>query len=282
MSEGVRLETDGHITWLKWHRGHRQAGDISFTAERISEGLSLGASVEIDLVCHAGGGFAVLHDETLDRATTGSGRVSHANAASLRQLRLRDHGGNATDHPVMLLEDLASLLMDNRTGKGGLLQLDMKEASANISDADIKAFQSSMAPVCDRVILSGGDAEAVRRLSEGLPEMRVGHDPCFDGVIAELTASGDFGGFVAQALAASPRAEMIYLHHRLVLDADTMGFDLIDAFHQVGKTVDAYTINHANADNLPNVLRLLSLKADQITTDDPTGLEALVHSVRNR
>jgi glycerophosphoryl diester phosphodiesterase len=281
MSEGVKLETDGHITWLKWHRGHRQAGDISFTAERISEGLSLGASVEIDLVCHAGGGFAVLHDETLDKATTGCGRVSHASAETLRQLRLRDSHGIATEHRVMLLEDLARLLMHTSKGKGGLLQLDMKEVSSNISDADIMVFKSSIAPVYDRVILSGGDAEAVRRLSEGLPTMRIGHDPCFDGVIAELAASGNFGGFAAEALAASPRAEMIYLHHRLVLNADAMGFDLIDAFHQAGKTVDAYTINHANAESLPDVLQLLSLRADQITTDDPTGLEALVNSVRD-
>jgi glycerophosphoryl diester phosphodiesterase len=277
-SDGVSLEIDGHITWLKWHRGHRQAGDISFTAERISEGLALGASVEIDLVCHADGGFAVLHDKTLERSTTGSGRVADATAATLRQLRLRDPKGNATRHPVMLLDDLADLLSKSGLGKNGLLQLDMKEISSDIGDSDIAAFTSAIAPVCNYVILSGGDAEAVQRLSEALPAMRTGYDPCLDGAIEQLTASRDFSGFVAKALAASPRAEMIYLEYRLILLADTMGFNLIEAFHQAGKTIDAYTINHAVPGNLPDVMRLLALRADQITTDDPVGLEALVHS----
>lgn len=281
MSDGIKIVTGGHVTWLKWHRGHRQAGDISFTPERISEGLSLGASVEIDLVCHAGGGFAVLHDVTLDRATTGTGRVSDASVEVLRQLRLRDASGNATGHKVMLLDDLANLLKSTSAKQGGLLQLDMKEVSASISEDDILAFKATMAPVCERVILSGGDAEAVRRLSDGLPMMRIGYDPCFDGVVAALTGSGAFSDFVAEALATSPHAEMIYLHHRLVLAADAMGFDLIEAFHQAGKAVDAYTINHATADSMPDVLRLLALRADQITTDDPVGLEELVNSVRH-
>ena len=71
---------------------------------------------------------------------------------------------------------------------------------------------------------------------------------------------------------------MIYLHHKLVLFADAAGFDMIGAFHQAGRTIDAYTINRAIPDVLPDVRRLLALKADQITTDDPVGLETLITS----
>jgi glycerophosphoryl diester phosphodiesterase len=273
---GIGVETDGHWTWLKWHRGHRFAGDISFTRQRITEGMSLGASVEIDLVRFRGDGFAVLHDETLDRATTGTGRVLDASEDDLRSLRLRDHAGLPTDHSVMLIGDLGQLLLAGECHENAVLQLDLKEDSASIRDTDIASFASAISPVAHSVILSGGDAEAVERLSRAVPDMPIGYDPCHDGAIERLMESCDFAGFVETALSASPRARMIYLHHQLVLFADTAGYDLIAAFHRAGCRVDAYTIKAAVPEALPNVLRLLALKADQITTDDPAGLEALL------
>ncbi|WP_086999167.1 glycerophosphodiester phosphodiesterase [Rhizobium sullae] len=273
---GIAIERDGHRTWLKWHRGHRFAGDISFTRRRIAEGMLLGASVEIDLVRFRGEGFAVLHDETLDRATTGTGRVLDASEEYLRGLQLRDQAGLPTDHPVMLIGDLGQLLLAGGCHENAVLQLDLKEESASIRDVDITAFTSAMSSVARSVILSGGDARAVERLSRAVPDMLVGYDPCYDGAIERLMESRDFGGFVETALAASPRAKMIYLDHELVLFADAAGYDLIGAFHRIGRRVDTYTITAAVPEALPKILRLLALKADQITTDDPVGLEALL------
>jgi hypothetical protein len=101
---------DGHRTYFKWHRGRRQASDPVFTGQRILEGLTLGASVEVDLVHHGSGGFAVLHDTTLGRESTGEGKVAETSAAVLRTLRIRDNDGRPSPHPVMLLEDLCALL----------------------------------------------------------------------------------------------------------------------------------------------------------------------------
>lgn len=273
---GIAVERAGHRTWLKWHRGHRFAGDISFTSERIVEGMELGASVEIDLVGFGGDGFAVLHDETLDAATTGTGPVREASETYLRGLHLRDPFGAPSAHKVMMLDDLARLLAEiDRDPRAGL-QLDLKENSNSIRDADIAAFAAAIAPVADSVILSGGDALAVERLSKAVPEMAIGYDPCHDGAIERLMETRDFAGFVAGAVHASPRARMIYLNRRLVLFADQAGFDMIAAFHDTGRVVDAYTINSAVPSALPTVRRLLELKADQITTDDPVGLERLL------
>lgn len=273
---GISIEANGHRTLLKWHRGHRYAGDISFTRERIVEGMALGASVEIDLVRFADEGFAVLHDETLDRATTGEGPVLKATANYLRSLHLRDHQGAPTGHPIMLVQDLGQVLQGSARAPGAILQLDLKEHSTDIRDADIAVFADAIAPVAASVILSGGDAKAVERLSQAVPDMPIGYDPCHDGAIGRLRESCDFVGFVAGALAASPRAEMIYLEHKLVLFANAAGFDLIGAFHEAGRRVDAYTINEPRPEVLSDILRLLALKADQITTDDPAGLEALL------
>ncbi|OLP58870.1 glycerophosphodiester phosphodiesterase [Xaviernesmea oryzae] len=275
-SRGISIRRDGHETWFKWHRGRRQAGDLSFTRHRLIEGLRLGASLEIDLVRYADPGFAVLHDETLDAATTGQGPVLAASAETLRGLRLRLENGQPTDHPVMLIEDLGRLIAETRAEAGetaAVVQLDMKEASTSIREDDIAAFARAIQPVARSVILSAGDAEAVARLSAAVPDMPIGYDPCHFGASDALRESRDFKGFVAQAVEASPHATMIYLEYPLVLFAAEAGFDIIAAFHQADRRVDAYTLTVTSPEAVADAERLLALKVDQITTDDPAGLE---------
>ena len=273
MPDAIAIVQGGHRTLLKWHRARRRAGDPAFTPRRIREGMTLGASVEVDLVAHAGDGFAVLHDMTLDGATTGKGPVRAASAAELRTLRLRDPGGRPIADRVLLLEDLAALLGEGGVHPDALLQLDYKEENPPLSPTALAAFARAVAPVARHGILSSGDAGAVRALAASAPGLRIGYDPCHDGAIERLRASRDYGGFVAEALAALP-AETIYLDHALVLFAAGDGFDLVAAFHAAGRRVDAYTIRGADAAGLAAARRLLALRVDQITTDDAEGLAA--------
>ena len=60
----------------------------------------------------------------------------------------------------------------------------------------------------------------------------------------------------------------------IVIDAHHSGHDLVAAFHETGRHVDAYTIRRADAEGLATARRLLALRVDQITTDDPEGLGA--------
>jgi len=261
-------------TWLKWHRGRRCAADMEFDPARIVEGMQLGASVEIDIVRHAGGGFAVLHDDTLDRATTGTGPVSAATAAELRTLTRRDNAGLATETPIALLGDLCQRLAETRIGAGALLQLDLKETSETLTETDIQAFARDVAPVQRHLVLSGGDAKAVRRLAQALPRVQVGHDPCHFGMRDALAATGDDTGFVAHALTEAGRATLIYLDIRLIFDALRRGFDMIAAFHAEGRRIDAYTVQTITPETVALCERLMTLGVDQITTDDPEGLFA--------
>ncbi|KFC72318.1 cytoplasmic glycerophosphodiester phosphodiesterase [Devosia sp. LC5] len=276
MTDPITIVRNGHKTWLKWHRGRRRAGDPAFTGERILEGMRLGASVEVDLVIHADRGYAVLHDLSVERETTGTGKVAELSAAQLRSLFLRDEDGQPLDQPVMLLEDLAALLAESGAHSDALLQLDYKEDALALDERAITTFKDSIAPVARHMILSSGDAASVQLLSDGVDGLRIGYDPCHDGALERLAVSRDFVGFVADAIAASPNAEMIYLAYPLVLEADHLGFDIVAAFHARGRRIDAYTIKAANADSRVAVERLLALKVDQITTDDPEGLAALV------
>ncbi len=274
MVPAVSVMRGGRRTFLKWHRARRLAEDPVFTGRRIIEGLRAGASVEVDLVVHGDGGFAVLHDTELDRETTGQGPVRQAPATLLRNLHLRDEAGAPLTDQVMLLEDLAALVAREGAHPEGLLQLDYKEDAAALDTRAIATFRQALAPVARHFILSSGDATAVRLLSEGLDGLRIGYDPCHMGAIGRLHESRDFVGFVAGAVAASPAAEMIYLDHRLILWAQAEGSDLVSAFHNQGRRVDAYTIQRADAEGVGAARRLLALRVDQITTDDPEGLAA--------
>ena len=274
MTDAISVTRDGHRTFLKWHRARRQFTDPVFTGRRILEGLRLGASVEVDLVRHADDGFAVLHNLSLDKETTGTGLVRETSAEVLRGLHLRDNEGQPIAEKVMLLDDLAALLAQEGAHPDALLQLDYKEDAAALNRATVANFARAMGPVGRHFILSSGDAESVRVLTAAAPGVRVGYDPCHQGALERLAATRDYAAFVADAVAAAPKAELDYLEYRLVLEADRDGFDIIGAFHAHGRRIDAYTVRRADDEGMAVIKRLLALKVDQITTDDPEGVAA--------
>ena len=251
MSDPLYLDGGGHRTWLKWHRGRRKASDPVFTGSRILEAMRLGASVEVDLVIHADHGCAILHNFSLEEETTGSGLVRETPA-----------------------EDLCALLAQNQPHPDALLQLDFKEDSAALTPEVIANFGATVGPVARSLILSGGDFNAISLLANSAPNLRTGYDPCYGESLARLKATGDFKTFIDEALKTAPDAEMIYLAYDIVLEADAAGFDIVAPIHAAGRRIDAWTIRTVDDTTLPKVRRLLALKVDQITTDDPEGLKA--------
>ncbi|KKB09115.1 glycerophosphodiester phosphodiesterase [Devosia chinhatensis] len=274
MTDPLYIERDGHRTWLKWHRGRRKASDPAFTGARILEAMRLGASVEVDLVIHADHGCAVLHDKTLDRETTGTGLVRETGAASLRQLYLRAADGSPLPDRVLLLEDLCDLLGQNPPHPDALLQLDFKEDLAALDDLTVENFALAVSAFKRNIIVSGGAFDAISLLTNSTPGLMNGYDPCYGASLEQLRATGDHETFIQNALRTAPDAAFIYLHHEIVLAADNAGFDMIAAVHAAGRKVDAWTINHVNSTTISQVTRLLALRVDQITTDDPEGLAA--------
>jgi glycerophosphoryl diester phosphodiesterase len=273
MNHPLYVDRAGHRTWLKWHRGRRRASDPVFTGGRIREAMRLGASVEVDLVVHADHGCAILHNHSLEAETTGTGLVRETGAAQLRQFQLRDNDGAALSERVMLLEDLCALLVEEPPHPDALLQLDFKEGSAAVTPEVVANFGAAVTPIAESLILSGGSVDAISLLAQSAP-IRTGYDPCYGDSLSRLQASGNFAAFIAEALATAPHAQIIYLAYDIVLAAENAGFDIVAPIHAAGRRVDAWTIRQVNDETLAQVERLLSLKVDQITTDDPEGLKA--------
>lgn len=272
MADGVALRLPGHTIRLKWHRLRRELGDPVFTAKRLEEGLMLGASLEVDLRLHAGGGFVVLHEEALERETTGTGPVACASANDLRRLRIRDNDGRPTGNPVLLLEDVAALVRRHQPTPA-LVQLDLKETLDRLTPEIVTGFAAVLTGLGRNATLSGGDWAAVKRLAKDVSVIGTGYDPCDLAEARRLDSAADVAAFVELTEGIAPEADTIYLDYGLILAANRLGCDIVDAFHCRGRKVDAWTLNSDQPDAAASLKELVDLRVDQITTDEPVKLE---------
>jgi glycerophosphoryl diester phosphodiesterase len=172
----------------------------------------------------------------------------------------------------MLLEDLCSLIARGTAHPEALLQLDYKEDETVLDARAIENFTHAIKPVARTIIVSSGSAQAVKMFGDAVPGIRIGYDPSDEQKFKAALRASSLGQFVADANAASPDAKMIYLDWEMVTVAADAGFDIVDAFQQQGKRIDAWTIPTVDDASVAVAERLLALKVDQITTDDPEGL----------
>jgi glycerophosphoryl diester phosphodiesterase len=94
---------------LMAHRGdwrHHPENSLPGILSCIELGLEI---VEIDVKRTKDGVLILMHDDTIDRTTTGRGQVRELTLAQIRAARLRDGSGAETRHPVPTLRE--ALLM---------------------------------------------------------------------------------------------------------------------------------------------------------------------------
>lgn len=271
---GLQIETGGHVTRLKWHRLRRSLADPEFGAAVMAEGFALGASMELDLQVRGDGGFVVLHDDALDRETTGTGVVATRIGADLIGLRYRSQ-----DCAPILSETLAGML--TAAHPAALLQFDMKNTLEEVGPAGLRHFADHFADRCGAIIISGGSIPLIRALAERIPDLKRGYDP--SDTLLDLWPAAGLPGVeraLTEVLRDRIKPYMVYLQWEMVLTAAELGLDMIALAHAEGVAVDAWT--HAMAQPAagfsdPEWLafsNLLALKPDQITTDEPVATQA--------
>jgi glycerophosphoryl diester phosphodiesterase len=275
--QGLAIDFEGKHVFLKWHRLRRRLEDPLFSAANLAEGLRLGASMEIDLRVAAGKDFAVLHNETLDSETTGSGRVAEHEAVEIRTLQYRDNRAGAK-RPVITAEDIAGRLA--ASDPDALLQLDMKDDLAAIGRVGVEHLAAHFGAVQANLIVSGDCTDLTLSLARRLPAMRRGLEPSFR--LLALHRSGKreiLASQLLRELRGPIRPHTVYLAWKLILAAKEDGIDLVRICHDEGAKVDAWTFTPADPScglgdvEWRDLLRLLELGVDQITTDDAIGME---------
>lgn len=106
LKDYFRYKGDGSIL-ISGHRGGYETG----YAENCIEGLEnvlrqMPAIFEIDPRLTKDSVPVLMHDATLDRTTTGKGKVKDYTWKELQALRLRDHSGKVTDCRIPTLEEV--------------------------------------------------------------------------------------------------------------------------------------------------------------------------------
>ena len=88
------------------HRGGPSDGFPENAIPTFAEVASkMPAIIECDIAMTKDSVLVLMHDETLDRTTTGKGRVSNKTYEELKDLKLRDNNGELTNYRIPTLED---------------------------------------------------------------------------------------------------------------------------------------------------------------------------------
>ena len=103
------LSGDRNYVFVAMHRGDwRNFPENSKGA--ILSSIRLGADiVELDVHRTKDGRFILNHDLTLDRTTTGKGKVGDLTLAEIKKFKMRDRNGKPTEYEVLTLEEALEL-----------------------------------------------------------------------------------------------------------------------------------------------------------------------------
>ena len=120
----------GHdIPLLSAHRGGKLVGYPENSIVGFENVLRhTHAFFEIDPRLTKDSVIVLMHDKTLDRTTTGSGKVSDHTLAELKRLRLKDDQGNVTEYQIPTLKEA----LDWSLGKT-VLNLDKKDVPLSLT-----------------------------------------------------------------------------------------------------------------------------------------------------
>ncbi|MGH2348407.1 MAG: glycerophosphodiester phosphodiesterase [bacterium] len=298
----------GHVRYrgrpvaLKYHRllsgsGLHPPNSLSALHEILAGGAEV---IEFDVRAIADG-FVLLHDETLDRETTGSGPASAATSDTVRRLRLR-----GWDEPPALLDEVTAVLA--RHARALNVQVDFKEALP-ISLDQARRFLHAIDPLRAntglRIVvgcLGDWNLRLLRRLD---PAVAVGLDFAFYldaplleemprvpvrvnvygylddhplGFAAALPVTAYLQDRIESLCRLVPGPVEVYLRQEFIRQALADGVNPVavvrETLGDVG--VDAWTLNDGDPDLRSDLTAFLDAGVSQITTDTAIQLAEIV------
>jgi glycerophosphoryl diester phosphodiesterase len=258
--------------------------------------------IEFDVHALADGHYVLIHDDTLEGATNGTGAVRSGTAASVKTLRLR-----GSDETPALLADVVPLLAGHR--RPLKVQVDLKDTFP-LSAEQARHFLRAVAPLRENrqlavVVGCLGDwnLRTLRRLD---PALAVGVDillyldvpvPEFPRLPLRVNVYGYLDdhplGYLPTAMSVReyledrveslctlvPDAEEVYLRAEFILRALGDGLNPVEVIRRrFGKAVlvDAWTLNAGQPRAAESLRSLLHSGVDQITTDTALALGTLL------
>jgi len=156
-----RYKGDGSIL-VSGHRGGREAGYPENSLEGFQNVLrQMPAFFEIDPRLTKDSVIVLMHDETLDRTTTGKGRLCDYTWEQLKSVRLKDSEGNVSASPVPTLEEVI-----NWSKGKTVVNLDKKDVPVEMTVALIKKLHAE-----DHVMLTVHNGEQAKYYYDHFPRI---------------------------------------------------------------------------------------------------------------
>ena len=264
---------------LKWHMLRRRKSDPSFLRENLASALHASAACEVDIVITADGHALCLHDKTLDRETTGQGRVADATRAQIEGLRQRGPSGEVLASAPLFLDEVFATVKATGVAAPALVQLDIKASARSLTPRVLERITNQLRGSAGAFIASAYDWDAVQRLIAAVPGLHAGFDPlALYSRAFDLDAAG-YRAIATRTLATAPGVSIYYLEAKLILAALKHGVNLVNEVTGAGARVDAWTID-ADHPNLRGTLRqLIEAGCQQITSNDPEILAPIVEEI---
>lgn len=256
------------------HQGGIKEGPAS-TRWTMRRAVEAGAdALELDVHRSRDGVLVCFHDDTVDRATNGHGRIADLTLAELESLdpgycfvpgegevkgRSEDaytFRGRAADEPELRIATLESVLEDF---PGVVLNLDVKETGPAVVryEAELVALLRRFGRRDDVIVASFHDeaTEEVRRLAPELPTS------------AGVGATAAFVAAVAQGVEPPPPPFIALQVPPSFQGVNVVSPALVEAAHRAGVAVHVWTI-----DDVAEMEELVGLGVDGIMSDRPSLL----------
>lgn len=146
------------------HRGGRDIAGYPENSIEVFQHVvdAIPAMIECDISMSSDGVLLMMHDNTLDRTTNGTGKVSEKTWAEMENLQLVDDFGTQTDFEIPLLEEV----LQWAKGKA-ILSLDVKRGVPFKNVVDL-VEETSMEDHVVIITYNVNDALSVHRLNEKL------------------------------------------------------------------------------------------------------------------
>jgi glycerophosphoryl diester phosphodiesterase len=201
---------------------------------------------ECDIQLSADKQFVVLHDEKLDRTTTGRGVVSKFTWSDLQSLSLRAAGGKVTAEKLPSL----SQLLEAMPADAGLLI----EIKAAFSRADMERLLEMLKP--HRFILQSFKLENMTLVHQCNPR------------IASAFLVDDAAKLIQETQIKSIPGASINANFK------SLDVTAVRQLHDAGKWAGAWTVNTED-----DIRRMLSISIDTIITDEPARVAHLMSEI---
>ena len=175
------LDENG-VTLVSAHRGGPAAGFPENALETFAATMDAApALIEMDVATSSDGVLFLMHDDTLERTTTGEGRADQAPFSDIASLKLEDKNGRRTHFSPPRFSDVLAFIKD-RT----IAQIDFKRSTRFEDVID----EVRKAGVEDRVILISYSLAQARRLHRLAPEMMISLSADNEDEFSETVSAG--------------------------------------------------------------------------------------------